>query len=182
VASKNTLTDSPTRTDSAIYNKILQKECEEIGVFAQGLNNGRSCETSGQCLSGACSGEGVCVGKKEGALCLYTKECDIGLGCTPEEEFPFTMRCRKLLSTGKKCLSTTDCAMDHICWPKTPSDASQNSLTCQPIHSQPEFTIIGFKNDTSLNVMDNSIAAGQFCQSGIAKIFNSTTAMCVKIA
>lgn len=32
-ASKNSLNDSPNRGDSAVYKKILQKECEIIDVF-----------------------------------------------------------------------------------------------------------------------------------------------------
>lgn len=127
-ANKNSLTDSPNRQDSAVYKKILQKQCEPIGNFAQGLSNGRSCAVSNQCLSGVCSG--MCEGKKEGSLCLRTSECDVGLGCTPEEQFPFTMRCRKLLEADKKCLDTTDCATDHICWPKNPADSATKQYSC----------------------------------------------------
>ena len=92
------------------------------------------------------------------------------------------MRCRKLLETDKLCVDTTDCAMDHVCWPKTPNDALLKKYTCQPVHSNPEFVTIGFRIDSSKNIMQNSFAAGLMCQSGIAKILNSTSAICVKIS
>lgn len=92
------------------------------------------------------------------------------------------MKCRPLLPTGKTCLDTTDCQMDHICWPLTPADAAATLFTCNEVFSRAEGTIIGMRYDKTRTALENSLNAGMFCESGIAKVFNNTHAMCVKVA
>lgn len=86
------------------------------------------------------------------------------------------------MTTGKKCLQTTDCKMDHFCWPLTPTDAKNKLYTCNEVFKQKEGAYIGMWPDNSQTQLQNSLKAGMICESGIAKVFNETHAMCVKIA
>jgi hypothetical protein len=45
-----------------------------------------------------------------------------------------------------------------------------------------DYEVIGYMNDPSMTRLENSLNAGQFCQSGIAVITNATAATCVKIS
>lgn len=55
-------------------------------------------------------------------------------------------------------------------------------MTCNQMFTKKDFDVFGFMNDNSMTRLENSLNAGQFCESGIAVILNATAAMCVKIS
>jgi hypothetical protein len=55
-------------------------------------------------------------------------------------------------------------------------------MTCNQMFTKKDFDVIGFMNDPSKTRLQNSLNAGQFCESGMAVILNTTAAMCVKIS
>ena len=95
-ASLSSVNSGNNRQLSPVYSKFQRKECEDIVTFAQGLNNGRACDTSKQCLSSMCE-EGFCMGKKKAESCQATFECHVGLSCVPSLSFPFETTCQPLL-------------------------------------------------------------------------------------
>jgi len=123
-ASLSGVTGGNNRQISQVYSKYQRKECEDITTFAQGLNNGRACETSNQCLTSNCE-SGFCMGKKKDESCQATHECHVGLSCVPSLSFPFGTTCQPLLGSGSPCLSSTVCKIDHFCWPATPAHAAR---------------------------------------------------------
>lgn len=89
------------------------------------------------------------MGKNEGESCVETYECEVGLSCTPDITFPFATSCKKLLSKGALCQTSTDCELDHVCLPASPSDVAAKNYTCQPIFSRKEGEMIGYISDAS---------------------------------
>ena len=79
------------------------------------LNNGRTCIADNQCLSKRCI-NGVCKGKALGDNCATRADCDPGLTCNMDNEWPFATKCRALGLTGTQCKDTYDCAPTHFCW------------------------------------------------------------------
>lgn len=66
---------------------------------------------------------GICRGKLQGEECAKHEECDIGLACRHQMEWPFNTYCLPFKSYGEECYDDYDCEMDHKCWYPTEAHA-----------------------------------------------------------
>lgn len=68
------------------------------------------------------------------------------------------------------------------CWYQSPSDSASNTTRCLPLYSQGQSTIFGWRQVSSNNSLQITLADyqqnGKYCMSGLAYPFNSTGAKC----
>lgn len=156
---------------SQLTGKLLQKQCEDVTPLAQQLQNGRSCQYAGQCISRQCDGR--CKGLELGGSCSNHTDCDVGMACLASGQWPFLTTCQKLNGVGAACGSDFECAVDGICW----------AGTCQGLYQYAKGTT--FNHTFGVNVTNSmalSLNAGRLCQSAFAYFpVNSTTAVCVEV-
>lgn len=72
-------------------------DCETKGE----IQTGQQCCSNINCLSGTCI-DGYCKGKKSGASCIYSSECEVHLYCKDEE-------CTQTKSINENCESDDEC-------------------------------------------------------------------------
>eukprot|EP00347_Sterkiella_histriomuscorum_P021376 403334190 len=180
IRQNNSTLNRTNRDMSQVYQKITQKNCEDIESSQQGLQSGRKCELHAQCISKNCdAGSRRCVGKAIAESCETHQDCDVNLGCLEEFAFPYKTTCQNLKTTNDFCYSDFDCQPTHMCWYRFPTSTRTQ---CLEMYSIDTFIDIGNIRNTSLSVIDQSIYTGRLCKSGVAFITNDKTARCVEIS
>jgi len=128
-----------TVQNSQFHRKKTEAFCNEAASLNQQLNNGRSCASSFQCLSGVCK-NGKCAGLEIGANCWSHTDCAEGLFCEKSRSWPFTHSCAKLRTSYQLCNEDAECVAGSYCWyasAKNVRDDSsdQSSKQCLPYYS-----------------------------------------------
>lgn len=138
------------------------------------------------CKTGKClEKQGVCKGAVNEETCIDHYQCDVGLGCMKSTVWPFASTCQTLRKDGEQCIMDEDCAIDHICWYKTPEKAQSNSKQCISMYSADDFSVFGYVKDPNSDFkyqMHENMKYGRICKSGMVVINESESKMeCVQI-
>lgn len=133
--------------------------CRKASTIDAMLNNGRTCKADNQCISKRCI-SGICKGKGNGDNCATRADCDPGLTCNMDLEWPFATKCRALGLTGAHCSDTYDCAPSHFCWYANYLDAQNDNKKCLELNVQPEGAVFGWRYIDSEDGMTNALING----------------------
>mmetsp|Transcript_7233 Transcript_7233/g.6349 ORF Transcript_7233/g.6349 Transcript_7233/m.6349 type:complete len:180 (+) Transcript_7233:1-540(+) len=78
---------------SQAYKHLTKSKCEPLAFFRRDLNPGRICESNFECTNFNCT-DFVCKGKESGDNCYDHLECDIGLSCIADRDYPYETTCK----------------------------------------------------------------------------------------
>ena len=84
-----------TVTDSQFKYKKTDEYCKEVIGLRQDLLPGRYCVQGYHCRSGECKEE-KCIGLVKDASCHKDSDCDVGMFCREQTNWPFKTVCTKL--------------------------------------------------------------------------------------
>lgn len=77
---------------SSLDMRMTKAYCKEVSALRQNLLPGRFCVEHSDCLSQDCYEE-ACRARKEGLNCHSHKDCNNGLYCDIQQEWPFASTC-----------------------------------------------------------------------------------------
>eukprot|EP00347_Sterkiella_histriomuscorum_P016797 403351817 len=168
-----------TSTDmSALYYRKTQAFCVSREKFKVNLLAGRQCLHDSQCYQRNCY-YGICRGKSSGEECAEHQECDIGLSCRHNMEWPYNTQCLPLKRLGEECSDDFDCEMDYKCWYPSEIHSKNKTKQCMTAYGLKDGASIGYKQVFNENLRhQNYLANGQVCQSMFAVPTGTFSGVC----
>ena len=109
--------DDPRATveNSQFNHKKTEAYCRDVASLNQQLNNGRTCQSSHQCVNGVCKNN-KCTGLGIGGNCHSHQDCEAGLFCERSNSWPWTYSCAKLRTSYQICVEDAECQAGSYCW------------------------------------------------------------------
>jgi hypothetical protein len=82
--------------------------CKEVSALSQDLLPGRACSEGYNCKSSNCK-EYICVGLAKNENCLDNSDCDAGLYCRMQSNWPYITTCTELKNEFEFCKNDFEC-------------------------------------------------------------------------
>ncbi|CDW72072.1 UNKNOWN [Stylonychia lemnae] len=153
---------------SAVYQKKTQAYCVSLEKFKYNLLAGRQCLHNSQCYQRNCY-FGICRGKSSGEECANHQECDIGLTCRHQMEWPYNTLCLPFKLPGEECDHDFDCEMNYKCWYPSETHSKNKTKTCMTAYSLADGASIGYRQIHNENLKhQNFLENGKVCKSMFA--------------
>ena len=140
---------------SSSYMRTTEARCMDNAKFRKNLLAGRKCESDFECLSHDCQ-SGFCKGKSSGKSCASHEECDAGLACNPQSDFPYNTFCQGFKNIDEPCMDDFECTANMVCWYRSTDDLYKRTRRCMTYYGLANGTTFGWAtthHDQHLDVL-----------------------------
>lgn len=93
---------------SPFKDKMTDAYCKDVSALNQDLLPGRACRDGYNCKSSNCK-ELVCIGRAKNENCVDDSDCDAGLYCRMQSNWPYVTTCTELKNEFEFCLNDYEC-------------------------------------------------------------------------